>query len=99
MTVADADARLKKLKFRAWRRGFREADLILGPFADAHLATFGPDELDAFERLLEVPDQDLYGWIIGREAPPAEHDGPVLRAIIAFRDQARLAIPPQDRGA
>ena len=42
MSGPEHDARLKKLSFRAWRRGFREADLILGPFADRHAA-----ELDA----------------------------------------------------
>jgi antitoxin CptB len=79
------DARLKKLKFRAWRRGFREADLILGPFADHHVATFTPAELDAFEALLEVPDQDLYAWIVEREPTPPEWDGELMRRIKAFR--------------
>ena len=50
------DTRLKKLKFRAWHRGFREADLILGPFADSHVQSLTPDQLDLFERLLEQPD-------------------------------------------
>jgi antitoxin CptB len=80
-----SDARLKKLKFRAWRRGFREADLILGPFADLHVHGFSPEELDVFERLLEVPDQDLYAWIVGREATPAEFDGDIMNRIKAFR--------------
>ena len=79
------DARLKKLKFRAWRRGFREADLILGPFADNHVSSFSPAELDAFEALLEVPDQDLYAWIIEREPTPPEWDGELMRRIKAFR--------------
>jgi len=79
------DARLKKLRFRAWRRGFREADLILGPFADKHVASFTPEELDVFERLLEVPDQDLYAWITEREPAPAEWDTDLLRRIKAFR--------------
>lgn len=81
----DKDARLRKLRFRAWRRGFREADLILGPFADKHVQSFSEAELDWFERLLEVPDQDLYGWIIGREAPPAEFSGEIMERIKAFR--------------
>jgi len=84
MTI-DKDARLKKLKFRAWRRGFREADLILGPFADQHVPNFDDAELDWFERLLEVPDQDLYAWIVGREEPPAEFQGPIMDRIRAFR--------------
>ena len=55
--TTDSDARLKKLRFRAWRRGFREADLILGPFADKHVSAMSAAELDTFEVLLEVPDQ------------------------------------------
>ncbi len=82
------DARLKKLKLRAWRRGFREADLILGPFADQHVPTFTAAELDWFEALLEQPDQDLYGWILEREPTPAEFDGPLMDRLKAFRDQA-----------
>lgn len=81
------DARLKKLKLRAWRRGFREADLILGPFADKHVSTFSAEELDAFETLIEQPDQLLFGWIMETEAPPPEFDGPMLNAIRCFRDE------------
>jgi antitoxin CptB len=83
------DARLKKLKFRAWRRGFREADLILGPFADTHVQGFTPAELDFFEALLEQPDQDLYAWIIGTAATPPEWDGEIMRQIKQFRFEAR----------
>ncbi len=80
------------LKLRAWRRGFREADLILGPFADQHVSTFSDEQLDAFEVLLEVPDQDLYGWILEREPTPPEFDGPLMDMLKAFRDQAHKAI-------
>ena len=95
--TSDDDARLKKLRFRAWRRGFREADLILGPFADKHVATFSPDELDWFERLLEVPDQDLYAWIVGREPTPPEWDGEIMNQIKQFRFEAHEA-RGDDRG-
>jgi antitoxin CptB len=88
-------ARLKKLKLRAWRRGFREADLILGPFADSHVSDFSTDELDWFERLLEQPDQDIYDWILERVATPAEFDGPLMNRLKAFRDNAHKEI---DRG-
>lgn len=82
------EARLKKLKFRAWRRGFREADLILGPFADQHVAGFSPDLLDEFERLLEAPDQDLYAWITDRSPTPPEWDGELMARIKQFRFEA-----------
>ena len=86
-------ARLKKLKLRAWRRGFREADLILGPFADRRLPNMTPEELDAFERLLDAPDQDVFEWIIGRTSPPAEHDTAVLSEIRAFVAEGRATVP------
>lgn len=83
--TTDDEARLKKLRFRAWRRGFREADLILGPFADKHVRAMTPAELDIFEVLLEVPDQDLYAWIVGTADTPAAFDHEIMSQIKAFR--------------
>jgi antitoxin CptB len=54
------DERRKRLLFRCWHRGTREMDLILGRFADAEIASLGDDELAQFERLIELPDPDLY---------------------------------------
>ena len=85
------DARRSKLKYRAWRRGFVEADLILGPFADAHLDALVETELDQLELLLGQPDHDLYAWIIGQAEPPDAMDVPVLALIRQFRFDARLA--------
>ena len=84
---------LSKLKYRAWHRGFREADLILGPFADRYLQELAAEELEDFERLLEAPDHDLYAWIIGQAEPPEALDLPVLAKIRAFRDFAHKARP------
>ena len=80
----DLDTRRKKLRIRAARRGFKEHDIIMGRFAEARLEGMGEAELDEFEALLDAPDQDVYGWIIGRTAPPASHDGPVLKSLMAF---------------
>lgn len=81
------DDRLKKLQFRAWRRGFREIDLILGQFADRKLVEMDAAGLDAFERLLDAPDQQVYAWITEQEAPPVEHDSATLADIRSFRHQ------------
>lgn len=86
--AADPD-RIKKLKFRAWRRGFREADLILGPFADQYLSGLSDSDVDAFEVLMDQPDQDLYAWIIEREPTPAQFETPVMQRIRDFRFGAR----------
>ena len=50
------DVRRRRLLFRAWRRGVRETDLIVGRFADAYIDKFDEPSLDAFERLIEVPN-------------------------------------------
>jgi antitoxin CptB len=99
MNGPEHDTRLKKLSFRAWRRGFREADLILGPFADQRAAKLGPAQLDEFERLLEVPDQDLYAWIIGTQPAPEEQACEVLDLLRSFRLLAHTAINGDSRGA
>ncbi|WP_019961760.1 FAD assembly factor SdhE [Woodsholea maritima] len=84
-TSLDLETRRKRLRFRAWHRGFKEADLIMGRFADAHLESLSVDEVAEFERLLDAPDQDVYGWVIGREPTPDKYQGPVMRALQVFR--------------
>lgn len=79
------DDRRKKLRFRAWRRGFREIDLILGGFADRKLSDLDEPGLDAFERLLDAPDQEVYDWITDQAPAPTDHDTPTLALIRAFR--------------
>ena len=78
------DARRRRLLFRAWHRGMREVDLITGRFADAHVATLSEAEVDAFERLMDVPEPDLLAWVMGAAPPPADHDTPLFRRICAF---------------
>jgi antitoxin CptB len=78
------DARRRRLHFRAWHRGTREMDLLLGRFADAEIAKFDDETLDAFEALIEVSDPELYAWITGSiEAPPL-YDTPLLRRLRQF---------------
>src|SRR3978361_987321 len=59
------DDRRKRLLFRCWHRGTREMDLILGRFADATIADLSDGDMAELERLLEVPDPDLYAALIG----------------------------------
>ena len=74
MRISPEEARLKRLKMRSWRRGMKEMDLILGPFADAALADLSDTDLDAYERLLDENDQDLYLWVTGARDAPKIHD-------------------------
>lgn len=78
------DDRRKRLRFRAWHRGTREMDLVLGRFVDSEVAKLTDDELDLIEELMEVPDPELYLWIAGTAEVPSNYDTPVFRKIAAF---------------
>lgn len=79
------DLRRRRLLFRSWHRGTREADLILGSFAEAHLGAFDAAQLDRYEALLEVSDADIFDWIAGRAIPRSPHDHDVTRLLLDFR--------------
>ncbi len=68
----DASARLKRMTMRSWRRGTKEMDLILGPYAEAHLGDMPEARLDLYERLLDENDQDLLPWVLGQTAAPPD---------------------------
>src|SRR5579863_1187931 len=81
------DDRRKRLLFRCWHRGTREMDLILGRFADAEIGSLTDEEVAQLERLLEVPEPDLYAALTS-DAPLPPHDGGlVFQRIKAFRPE------------
>ncbi|HEY8565327.1 MAG TPA: succinate dehydrogenase assembly factor 2 [Beijerinckiaceae bacterium] len=81
---ADLDPRRRKVLFRAWHRGIREMDLIMGRFADVEIGGFSEEELDEFERLIEVPDRDLFRWITGEDETPSNYDTALFRRLKSF---------------
>lgn len=60
--------RIKRLRIRAWRRGIKEMDLVLGGYADAKLADLDPETLDLFEAVMEENDHDILQWVT-RQVP------------------------------
>jgi len=82
-----SEARLKRMAMRSWRRGTKEMDLVLGPYADTQLGTMSLAELDAYDALLAENDQDLMAWMLGQKPAPANHAPlvAVLRAYAATR--------------
>lgn len=78
------DLRRRKLLFRAWHRGMRETDLIMGRFADRNIEILSDPELTEFERLIDVLDRDLLSWVTGEEAVPPDYDTPLFRRLREF---------------
>lgn len=60
-------------------------DLILGRFADAEISKMRDDELAELERLIEVPDPDLYAALIGDKPLDPEYATALFERIKAFR--------------
>jgi antitoxin CptB len=85
------DIHRKRLLFRSWHRGTKEADLLLGSFAERHLPAFTREQIDRYEALLAADDADLLAWIAGRARPPAERESDVLHLLLTFQYTPRPA--------
>ena len=83
--TADLDVKRRQALFRAQRRGFRELDLMFGALADKHLHSFDEGQLERLEALLAVPDWQLYGWIMGKDAVPKPYDNDVFALLRDYR--------------
>ena len=74
----------RRLLFQSRHRGVKELDLILGRFAEAHLAQFGLAELRQYAVLLAEPDPDIYDWLVGRVPLPPRLENRVTQQLLAF---------------
>jgi antitoxin CptB len=81
----DREVRRRRIRFRAWHRGMREMDLLMGGFVDAALAGLSDAELDEIEHLLDLPDPQVFAWLAGMEEVPANEQTALLKKLRAFR--------------
>ena len=75
MTTAPApilDARRRRLVFRAWHRGTREMDLVMGRFTEAQVAALSDDDVADLEQLMEANDRDVFDWVSGMTPVPGQ---------------------------
>jgi antitoxin CptB len=85
MTNAIAlETRRKRAKFRAWHRGMKEMDMILGGFVDAQFEALSHGDLDQLEFIMDALDRDLFKWFTGEGAVPADFDLPMFARICDF---------------
>jgi antitoxin CptB len=87
-TSADLDVRRRQILYRAWHRGMREMDLIMGRFADAKIDSLTDEELADFEELIEVMDRDLLGWITGELETPRNYDTGLFKRLKSFHSHS-----------
>ena len=84
LSSSSLEPRRRKALFRAWHRGTREMDLLLGQFADARLQAFSEEELAAFEALMETPDQELFSLLMSEDEPSSDVLTPMIAEVRAF---------------
>jgi len=89
-TNTDLTHTRKRLHYRAWHRGTKESDLLLGRFADAHLGNMSAEELADFETILDRIDPELIEWMTGRKPVPNNLRTPVLDLLLAFKPAPNL---------
>ena len=75
------EQRLARAKFRAWHRGTREADYMIGGFFDRYHGQWGEEEMNWFEDLLAEDDVDIMAWGLGTQAVPERFQGPLIEAM------------------
>ena len=76
----DRETRLKRLYFRSWHRGTREADMMIGGFFDVHSANWSEAEMNWYENFLEEQDVDIMAWALGTQSVPEKWAGPMMDA-------------------
>ena len=77
----DRETRLKRLRFRSWHRGTKEADLMVGGFYDRFSSGWNDEEIDWYESLLDEEDVDIMAWAIGNKPAPQRASGPMMTAM------------------
>jgi antitoxin CptB len=81
LTHPPTKARLAAMKFRAWHRGTREADYMIGGFFDRYAGGWCEAELAWFEALIEEDDHDVMAWALGTLEVPELYRGEMMEAM------------------
>lgn len=76
----ERDTRFRRLQFRAWHRGTREADYMMGGFFDRYATEWNEEQLHWFEQLLEIDDPFIMDWALGKSEPPAQFQGDMMES-------------------
>ena len=81
----EIETRRRRLCYRAWHRGTLEMDLLLGGFADSHIAGLNDGQLQRFEVLLNQPDPEIFAWYCRRRPVPEHQDNDVTSLFLNFK--------------
>lgn len=75
------ESRLRRMQFRAWHRGTKEADLMIGGFFDTYASGWSEAQALWFEALLDEDDVEIMAWAIGVAPVPPRYEGEMMQAL------------------
>ena len=65
----------------------KELDIVFERFLAHGFAALDDDAITALDRLLDLPDQDIYDWIAGRSEPTETDFEPIIESLRATSAQ------------
>ncbi|KAI8868352.1 DUF339-domain-containing protein, partial [Ramicandelaber brevisporus] len=68
------DVKRARLRYQCRKRGILETELLMSTFAAKHLNSLSEQELADFDKLLDMPDWDIYYWATEKKPAPKEID-------------------------
>lgn len=75
------DHLLRRCRYRAWHRGTREADLIVGGYFDRYAPEWTMEQALWFERFMDEADADILAWALDTADVPEAWHGPMMDAL------------------
>jgi antitoxin CptB len=72
LSSSELEEKRRRMLYHSKQRGWLELDLILGTFAECHLAKLAEKDVVDFEKILEEENPDLFKWLSGQSPVPSE---------------------------
>lgn len=91
LSSASLSPERRRALYRAWHRGTREMDLLLGRFADMRLAALSQEDFAAFEALMEAQDREVFAWLTDAAPVPDNYNTGLYRSLKAFHLEGKGA--------
>lgn len=86
----ELEVRKKRLVYRSKQRGWLEVDLLLGTWAAQNVPQLSLDELNEFEKFVNLETIDIYNVLTLRTDIPQEMEGSVVEKIQAWAKNSPL---------
>jgi antitoxin CptB len=89
MDIENRPQFIKKLLYQSCNRGCKETDLIVGQFAKLHVKEMSDEELQIFNKILQLTDADIYDWYTKKKPVPTEHKSELMTQILNFEPSSK----------